>query len=96
MNIPLYRGATVVTMPRFDFAEFMRVLQDYRITRPWVVPPIVLAMAKRPLVDQYDLSSLEYMNSRAQRHCRPSSRWRAVSASDAACSRGMGSPRRAR
>ena len=65
MNIPLYRGATVVTMPRFDLAEFLRVIQDYRITRAWVVPPIVLAMAKHPLVDQYDLSSLEYMNSGA-------------------------------
>jgi acyl-CoA synthetase (AMP-forming)/AMP-acid ligase II len=41
------------------------VLQDYRITRAWVVPPIVLALAKHPLVDQYDLSSLEYMNSGA-------------------------------
>ena len=30
MNIPLYRGATVVTMPRFELAEFLRVIQDYR------------------------------------------------------------------
>jgi acyl-CoA synthetase (AMP-forming)/AMP-acid ligase II len=55
MNFPLYRGATVVTMPRFDLAGFLRAIQDYRITRAWVVPPIVLAMAKHPLVDQYDL-----------------------------------------
>ena len=65
MNIPLYRGATVVTMPRFELPEFLRVLQDYRITRAWVVPPIVLAMAKHPLVDEFDLSSLEFMNSGA-------------------------------
>jgi acyl-CoA synthetase (AMP-forming)/AMP-acid ligase II len=65
MNIPLYRGSTVVTMPRFDLAEFLRVIQDYRITRAWVVPPIVLALAKHPLVDEYDVSSLEYMNSGA-------------------------------
>ena len=65
MNIPLYRGATVVTMPRFELAEFLRVIQDYAITRAWVVPPIVLAMAKHPLVDEYDLSSLEYVNSGA-------------------------------
>ena len=65
MNIPLYRGATVVTLPRFELAEFLRLIQDYRITRAWVVPPIVLAMAKHPLVDEYDLSSLEYMNSGA-------------------------------
>jgi acyl-CoA synthetase (AMP-forming)/AMP-acid ligase II len=65
MNIPLFRGATVVTIPRFDLAEFLRVIQDYRITRAWVVPPIVLALAKHPLVDEYDLSSLEYVNSGA-------------------------------
>jgi acyl-CoA synthetase (AMP-forming)/AMP-acid ligase II len=65
MNAPLVRGATVVTMPRFELAEFLRVIQDYRITRAYVVPPIVLALAKDPLVDQFDLSSLEFMNSGA-------------------------------
>ena len=65
MNLPLYRGGTVVTMPRFDLAEFLRVVQDYRITRALVVPPIVLALAKHPLVDKFDLSSLEFMNSGA-------------------------------
>ena len=65
MNIPLFRGATIVTMPRFELAGFLRAIQDYRITRAWVVPPIVLAMAKHPLVDEFDLSSLEFMNSGA-------------------------------
>jgi acyl-CoA synthetase (AMP-forming)/AMP-acid ligase II len=65
MNMPLYRGATIVTMPRFDLPEFLRVLQQYRITRAWVVPPIVLALAKQPLVDEFDLSSLEFMLSGA-------------------------------
>jgi acyl-CoA synthetase (AMP-forming)/AMP-acid ligase II len=65
MNIPLYRGATLVTLPRFELSGFLRVIQDYRITRAWVVPPIVLALAKHPLVDQFDLSSLEFMNSGA-------------------------------
>ena len=65
MNIPLFRGATVVTLPRFELAGFLRTIQDYRITRAWVVPPIVLALARHPLVDEYDVSSLEYMNSGA-------------------------------
>jgi acyl-CoA synthetase (AMP-forming)/AMP-acid ligase II len=65
MNIPLCRGATVVTMPRFDLTEFLRAIQDYRITRAWVVPPIVLALAKHPLVDEFDLSSLRFMLSGA-------------------------------
>ncbi len=65
MNAPLRRGATIVTMPRFDLAEFLRVVQDYRITRALVVPPIVVALAKHPLVDEFDLSSLEFMLSGA-------------------------------
>jgi len=65
MNLSLYRGATVVTMPRFDLAQFLRAVQDYRITRAYVVPPIVLALVKHPLVDEFDLSSLEFVNSGA-------------------------------
>jgi acyl-CoA synthetase (AMP-forming)/AMP-acid ligase II len=65
MNMPLYRGATIVTVPRFELPEFLRVIQHYRITRTWVVPPIVLALAKEPLVDEFDLSSLEFMLSGA-------------------------------
>ena len=65
MNIPLFRGATVVTMPRFDLAQFLQTIQHYEVNRAWVVPPIVLALAKHPLVDEYDLSSLEYVNSGA-------------------------------
>jgi acyl-CoA synthetase (AMP-forming)/AMP-acid ligase II len=65
MNIPIYFGNTVVTMPRFDLAEFLRILQDYRITRAALVPPIILALAKHPLVDEFDLSSLEFIGSGA-------------------------------
>jgi acyl-CoA synthetase (AMP-forming)/AMP-acid ligase II len=65
MNLPLRSGATVVTMPRFDLQAFLRVVQDYRITRAWLVPPIVLALAKQPLVDEFDLSSLDFILSGA-------------------------------
>jgi len=65
MNIPIYFGNTVVTMPRFDFREFLRVIQDFRITRAALVPPIILALAKHPLVDEFDLSSLEFIGSGA-------------------------------
>jgi acyl-CoA synthetase (AMP-forming)/AMP-acid ligase II len=59
LNLPVYCGATVVTIPRFDLREFLRVIQDYRITFASVVPPIVLALVKHPLVDEFDLSSLD-------------------------------------
>jgi acyl-CoA synthetase (AMP-forming)/AMP-acid ligase II len=65
MNYGLYRGATIVTMPKFDLEPFLRLLQDHRVTRAYLVPPIVLALAKHPVVDQYDLSSLRLVMSGA-------------------------------
>ncbi|MBV9416336.1 MAG: 4-coumarate--CoA ligase family protein [Solirubrobacterales bacterium] len=59
MNLPVYCGATVVTLARFDLRQFLRVIQDYRITIAYIVPPIVLALVKHPMVDEFDLSSLD-------------------------------------
>ncbi|SDN57616.1 4-coumarate--CoA ligase family protein [Geodermatophilus sp. DSM 45219] len=58
MNQGLAWGGAVVTLPRFDLEDFVRTIQDHKITRAFVAPPILLALAKHPLVDQYDLSSL--------------------------------------
>jgi 4-coumarate--CoA ligase len=65
MNTGLRAGATVITMPRFDLEQFLRLHQEYGITRSFVAPPIVLALAKHPLVDQFDLSALEQVFSGA-------------------------------
>jgi acyl-CoA synthetase (AMP-forming)/AMP-acid ligase II len=58
MNQGLAWGGAVVTLPRFDLEDFLRTIQDHKITRAFVAPPILLALAKHPVVDQYDLSSL--------------------------------------
>ncbi|MEV5725345.1 4-coumarate--CoA ligase family protein [Streptomyces pharetrae] len=65
MNAPLRQGATVVVLPRFDLGTFLSAIQNHRITALYVAPPIVLALAKHPLVAQYDLSSLKYVISAA-------------------------------
>jgi len=65
MNYPLYFGALAVTMPRFDLEQFLKITQDNRVTHLYLVPPIVIALAKHPLVDQYDLSSVRLINSGA-------------------------------
>jgi acyl-CoA synthetase (AMP-forming)/AMP-acid ligase II len=65
MASALSRGSTLVTMPRFDLEQFLALLQDRRITRAYVAPPIVLALAKHPLVDRYDLSALKSVFSGA-------------------------------
>jgi 4-coumarate--CoA ligase len=65
MNCGLRAGATVVTMPRFDLEQFLQIHQDYGVTRSFVAPPIVVALAKHPLVDSYDMSKLEQVFSGA-------------------------------
>ena len=58
-------GATAVTLPRFDMDLFLSTIEKYRITFAHVVPPIVLALARHPSVDNYDLSSLHTVFSGA-------------------------------
>jgi acyl-CoA synthetase (AMP-forming)/AMP-acid ligase II len=65
MNFFLSRGSTIVTVPRFDLQQSLELIQQHKITRLFAVPPIVLALAKHPLVDQFDLSSLKQVFSGA-------------------------------
>ena len=65
MMLTLSRGGTVVSMPRFEFREFLTALQTYRVTTAPLVPPIVLGMVKNPAVDQFDLSSIRMVFSGA-------------------------------
>ena len=65
MNLALMRGATAVTLPRFELEPFLKVLQDWRIELAHVVPPIAVALAKHPAVDAYDLRALKTLFSGA-------------------------------
>jgi acyl-CoA synthetase (AMP-forming)/AMP-acid ligase II len=65
MNTALAAGGTVITMPRFDLVQFLELHQKHGITYSFVAPPIVVALAKHPVVDQYDLSHVRYMISGA-------------------------------
>ncbi|MCX5532079.1 4-coumarate--CoA ligase family protein [Streptomyces sp. NBC_00006] len=65
MNGPLRQGSTVVVLPRFDLETFLGAIEKHRITHLYVAPPIVLALAKHPAVEGYDLSSLRHVISAA-------------------------------
>ena len=65
MNVHLAGGGGVVTMPRFDLAQFLQICQDHKSQRMWIVPPVALALAKHPLVDDYDLGSVKQVFSGA-------------------------------
>ena len=65
MNVYLARGAGIVTLPRFDLEVFLQLVQDYKTPRIWAVPPVAIALAKHPVVDNYDLTDAKYFFSAA-------------------------------
>ncbi|KAJ9554692.1 hypothetical protein OSB04_009306 [Centaurea solstitialis] len=61
----LKAGSTVVSMGKFDFVEMLKNVQKHRVTHLWVVPPVMLALAKQDVVKKFDLSSLRVIGSGA-------------------------------
>uniref|UniRef100_A0A182QR12 Luciferin 4-monooxygenase n=1 Tax=Anopheles farauti TaxID=69004 RepID=A0A182QR12_9DIPT len=47
-----------VVMPRFDPHLFLSCIQKYGVNLMTLVPPLMVFLAKHPMVDEYDLSSL--------------------------------------
>jgi acyl-CoA synthetase (AMP-forming)/AMP-acid ligase II len=65
LNMGLFSGATVVMMPRFDLESFLKAVQDYNVSLAHLVPPIVLALSKHPVVDNYRMPNLKTIFSGA-------------------------------
>ena len=65
LNLAVAKRAKLVTMPKFELAEFLRLTQDHRCTYLFIAPPIAVALAKHPLVEEYDLSSVRVVVSGA-------------------------------
>jgi acyl-CoA synthetase (AMP-forming)/AMP-acid ligase II len=61
----LMRSSTIVTMPKFEFEPFLKVLQDWPIVTAHIVPPIVVGLGKHPAVDDYKFPHLRYLFSGA-------------------------------
>lgn len=59
----LRTGATILILPKFEIASLLQLVQKYRVSIAPVVPPIVLAIAKSPDLDKYDLSSIRVLKS---------------------------------
>ena len=52
-------------MKKFDFLDFLRCIERFRITELMMVPPIVVQLAKRPEVKRFDLTSVNTIASGA-------------------------------
>ncbi|KAJ7269564.1 AMP binding protein [Mycena rebaudengoi] len=61
----LFAGIPVVIQIRFDPVQFCANIEKYKVSFAFVVPPILVVLARHPAVDNYDLSSLKYMLSGA-------------------------------
>ena len=57
----LYAGTKLVTLPKFEPETFLSVIEKYQIDFTHVVPPLVVFLAKHPLVDNYNISSIKDM-----------------------------------
>jgi acyl-CoA synthetase (AMP-forming)/AMP-acid ligase II len=64
LNAALHARARLVIMPSFDLGEFLGNIQNHKCTIAFIAP-VAVALAKHPLIDEYDLSSLNTVMSGA-------------------------------
>jgi acyl-CoA synthetase (AMP-forming)/AMP-acid ligase II len=65
MNNGIANGSTVVTMPKFDLPAFLRAISEHKIDYVFIAPPMAVALAKHPIVDEYDMSCVQLVFSGA-------------------------------
>ncbi|WP_334190611.1 long-chain fatty acid--CoA ligase [Noviherbaspirillum sp.] len=58
MNCPLYIGATIVLLPRWDRDAAALCVERYKISGAQLISTMVVDFLSNPKVDQYDLSSM--------------------------------------
>ena len=61
----LHRGIEMLVMPGFDLKGFCSTVQQHKIDFVYVAPPILVRLARDPIVADYDLSSVKTMTSGA-------------------------------
>jgi acyl-CoA synthetase (AMP-forming)/AMP-acid ligase II len=65
LNMGLAKGSTIVTMPRFDLDQLLEIVERHGVTWLHIAPPIVLAFATAPGIDERDTSRLKMVISGA-------------------------------
>ncbi|KAF8345975.1 AMP binding protein [Amanita rubescens] len=65
LHFPFMCGTPVVIQQRFDPVQFCANVEKYKIAIALVVPPVLVLLSRHPIVDKYDMSSLEVLFSGA-------------------------------
>jgi acyl-CoA synthetase (AMP-forming)/AMP-acid ligase II len=56
------RGDQVIALPKFEFTQFLKGIERFKIYGLFVVPPIVVLMTKNlDMLKKYDLSSVKFL-----------------------------------
>ena len=61
----LYAGSKVVSLPKFEPELFLNAISKYKTDIVNIVPPLILFLAKHPMVNDYDLSCIRQIMSGA-------------------------------
>jgi len=48
LHFPFYCGTPVVIMNRFDPVQFCAIIEKYRVTVSFIVPPVLVVLARHP------------------------------------------------
>jgi acyl-CoA synthetase (AMP-forming)/AMP-acid ligase II len=65
LNAVLHARARLVMMGSFDLEEFLATIANHKVTVAYIAPPVAVALAKHPLVNSYDMSTLRAVLSGA-------------------------------
>lgn len=65
LNHSLLARSTQYTFAKFDLPAFLFLIQQHQINFAFIAPPMAVALAKHPVIDQFDLSSLDRLLSGA-------------------------------
>ncbi|KAK9665814.1 hypothetical protein RND81_14G138300 [Saponaria officinalis] len=65
LMVALRAGCAVLLLAKFEIGSLLELIQMHRVSVAMVVPPLVMALANNPLVNNYDLSSIRLVLSGA-------------------------------
>lgn len=70
INIACKLQVPVYVLQKFSLEDFLKCIQQFKITTIQLVPPILAMMAKRPEMAEYDISSVRNILCGAALLCR--------------------------
>lgn len=74
LSLCLFRGATLISVPRFEYSKVFHHLQDHKVTHLVTEASTVHAISKHPTVDNHDLTSLTQIISSSSSLSKETSR----------------------